>query len=203
MFFCIYSVFEERLSKVIYDMSSNTVKSKAGIVISSAIYDEIDSLDITYDKLVSFEKDNSGHITALKTDIIEINKLKTTLSVRILKELSEMDTAELAIPLGTVIGSELLVGKGPAIHVNVVPVGTVKTEIINEITSAGINQSRHQIMMKITADLTIITALTSITTQVETYICIAETVIVGDVPQSYTNIDTSDEVFDKYNDFIM
>ena len=58
-------------------------------------------------------------------------------------------------------------------------------------------------MMKINADLTIITALTNITTQVETYICIAETVIVGNVPQSYTNIDTSDEVFDKYNDFIM
>ena len=203
MLICVYSIFEKRLSKVILDMSANTVKSKAGIVISSAIYDEIDRLDITYDKLVSFEKDNSGKITALKTDIIEINKLKTTLSVKILNRLSEMDTAELDIPVGTVIGSELLVGKGPAINVNVVPVGTVKTEIINEITSAGINQSRHQIMMKITADMTIITALNSLTTQVETYICIAETVIVGDVPQSYTNIDTNDEVFDKYNDFIM
>ena len=203
LFFCAYSFFEKRLSKIIYDMSANTVKSKAGIIISSAIYDEIDKLDITYDKLVSFEKDNGGQITALKTDIIEINKLKTTLSVRILTALSCMDTAELDIPIGTVIGSELLVGKGPAIRVNVVPVGTVETEIINEITSAGINQSRHQIMMKINAEMTIITSLTNLTTEVETYICIAETVIVGSVPQSYTNIDTSEEVFDKYNDFIM
>lgn len=203
LFLCVYAVFERRLSKVIYDMSANTVKSKAGFVISSVIYDEIDKSDITYDKLVSFEKDNNGDITALKTDIIEMNKLKTLLSVKILDELSSMDTAELAIPIGTVIGTDLLVGKGPAINVNIVPVGSVETEIINEITSAGINQSRHQIMMKITADLTIITSMTNLETQVVTYICIAETVIVGDVPQSYTNIETNDEVFDKYNDFVL
>ena len=200
---CVYTVFENKLSKVIYDMSANTVKSKAGIVISSAIYDEIDKSNITYDKLVSFEKDNNGDITALKTDIIEINKLKTILSVKILNELSSMDTAELDIPIGTVIGTDLLVGKGPAINVNVVPIGSVETEIINEITSAGINQSRHQIMMKITADLTIITSMTNLTTRVVTYISIAETVIVGDVPDSYTNIDTNDDVFDKYNDFVL
>ena len=200
---CIYTVFERRLSRIIYDMSANTVKSKAGIVISTAIYDEIDKLDITYDKLVSFEKDNNGDITALKTDIIEINKLKNLLSVRIMNDLISMDTAELDIPIGTVIGTDLLVGKGPAINVNIVPVGSVETEIINEITSAGINQSRHQIMMKITADLTIITSMTNISTNVSTYICIAETVIVGDVPEAYTNVETVDEMFDKYNDYVL
>lgn len=200
---CIISVFENRLSRIIHDMSANIVKAKAGIVISTVIYDVIDRLDITYDKLVSFEKNNIGEITALKTDIIEINKLKSILSMEILKNLTEMDTAELAIPIGTVIGGDLLAGKGPEIKVNVIPVGSVSTEVINEITSAGINQSRHQIMMKVIANLTIITSLTSLETTVETYICIAETVIVGDVPQSYTNIETTEDIFDKYNDFLM
>ncbi len=200
---CAYTVFERRLSEVIHDMSVNTVKSRAAVIISTAIYDEIDQQNITYDKLVSFEKDNNGDITALKTDIIEINRFKSKLSVKILNDLTEMDTTELSIPIGTVVGSHLLVGKGPGIKVNVIPVGTVQTEVINEIRSAGINQSRHQLMMKITADLTIITSVTSVTTQVVTYICIAETVIVGDVPGSYTNIDTNEDVFDKYNDFIM
>lgn len=199
----IYSVFEQRLSVVIQNISANTVKSKAGIIINTAIYDEIESSEITYDKLVKFEKNANGDISALKTDIIEINKLKNILSVKILNELSHMDTAELDIPIGTVIGGQLLVGKGPSIKVNVVPVGSVETAVLNEITSAGINQSKHQIMLKITADLTIITSVTTLKTQVVTYICIAETVIVGDVPESYTNIDTSEEVFDKYNDYVL
>lgn len=205
IFLCagIYSVFERRLSIVIQSISVNTVKSKAGIIINTAIYDEIESSEITYDKLVKFEKDANGDIAALKTDIIEINKLKNILSVKILNELAHMDTAELDIPLGTVIGGQLLVGKGPAIKVNVVPVGAVETVVLNEITSAGINQSKHQIMLKITADLTIITSITTLKTEVVTYICIAETVIVGDVPESYTNIDTSGEFYDKYNDFVL
>ncbi len=172
-------------------MAENTVKAKAAIIISTAICEEIESKEITYDTLISFEKDSAGRISALKTNIIEINRLKAKLSVKILEALENMDTAELSVPLGTVIGGDLMSGRGPGIRINVIPVGSVDTEIKNEISSAGINQSRHQVMMRVTAELTIITAVTSITTNVETYICIAETVIVGDVPGSYTNIDTT------------
>lgn len=188
---CSYSVFEKRLSILISEIAENTVKAKAAIIVSNAIYDEIEKNDITYDKLVSFEKDKSGKITALKTNIIEINRLKSKLSVKILESLDKMDTAELVIPLGSVLGGELLSGKGPGIKIRVVPVGSVESEIENEISSAGINQSRHQIMMKVQTNLTILTSITGLSTSIETYICIAETVIVGDVPNSYTNIDNS------------
>ncbi|MGN1120716.1 MAG: sporulation protein YunB, partial [Eubacteriales bacterium] len=151
-------LFETRLSGVISGMAENKVKAKAAIIMSTAIYDEVEKDEITYDRLVSFEKDEAGRITALKTNIIEINRLKSKLSVKILEALAEMDTAQLEVPLGTVVGSELFSGKGPGIRVNVIPVGSVDAEIVNEISSAGINQSRHQIMMKVTADLTIITA---------------------------------------------
>lgn len=186
---CCYSVFEKRLSILISEIAENTVKSKAAIIVSNAIYEEIENNDITYDKLVSFEKDQSGRITALKTNIIEINRLKSKLSVKILEALDNMDTAELEIPLGSVIGGEMLSGKGPGIKIRVVPVGSIESEIVNEISSAGINQSRHQIMMKVQTNLTILTSITGLSTSIETYICIAETVIVGDVPDSYTNID--------------
>lgn len=186
---CCYSVFEKRLSILISEIAENTVKSKAAIIVSNAIYEEIENNDITYDKLVSFEKDQSGRITALKTNIIEINRLKSKLSVKILEALDNMDTAELEIPLGSVIGGEMLSGKGPGIKIRVVPVGSIESEIVNEISSAGINQSRHQIMMKVQTNLTILTSITGLSTSIETYICIAETVIVGDVPDSYTNIE--------------
>lgn len=184
-------LFETRLSGVISGMAENKVKAKAAIIMSTAIYDEVEKDEITYDRLVSFEKDEAGRITALKTNIIEINRLKSKLSVKILEALGEMDTAQLEVPLGTIVGSELFSGKGPGIRVNVIPVGSVDAEIVNEISSAGINQSRHQIMMKVTADLTIITAVSRFSTTVETYVCIAETVIVGDVPGTYTNINTT------------
>ena len=191
LFMVGYLYFENRLSEIIEDMSDNIIQTKAGLIISSAIIDEVEKENVTYDKLISFEKGTDGKITALKTNIIEMNKLKSNLSVKILKSLENMDTAELEVPFWTVMGAELLSGAGPTIKVSIIPVGTVKIEIDNELSSAGINQSRHQIMMKVTADITIITSVTNLTSSVSTYICIAETVIVGDVPNSYTNIDTS------------
>lgn len=187
-FLGIWMMLEIQLSEIVNDMAVNTVKAKAAIIISSAIYEEIEDQDITYERLVSFEKDEAGKITALKTNIIEMNKLKSGLSVKILKELEEMNSTDIIVPLGTIIGGDLIGGKGPDIVVEVIPVGSIETEITNEISSAGINQSRHQIMMKVHADLTIITSLGKLTTDIETYICIAETVIVGDVPGTYTNI---------------
>ncbi len=188
-FTAAYSAFESRLSRLVSEIAENTVNSKAAIIISTAIYDEIERDDISYDKLVSFEKDDSGRITALKTNIIEVNRLKSKIAVEILSELEKMNTAELEIPLGTVIGGELFSGRGPGIKINVLPIGSVETEIENQISSAGINQSRHQIMMRVNAEVAVITAMSSVTTNVSSYICIAETVIVGDVPNSYTNVD--------------
>jgi len=188
-FTAAYSVFESRLSKLVSEIAESTVNSKAAIIISTAIYDEIERDDISYDKLVSFEKDDSGRITALKTNIIEINRLKSKLSVEILSELDKMNTAQLEIPLGSVIGGELFSGRGPGIKINVLPIGSVETDIENQIISAGINQSRHQIMMRVNANVEVITAMSSVTTSVTSYVCIAETVIVGDVPNSYTNVD--------------
>ncbi len=184
----IWMVLEIQLSEIVNDMAVNTVKAEAAIIISTAIYEEVENENITYERLVTFEKDEAGKITALKTNIIEMNKLKSRLSVKILEELDQMNSTEIIVPLGTIIGGDLIGGKGPDITVEVIPVGSVETEISNEISSAGINQSRHQIMMKVHADLTIITSLGKLTTDVETYICIAETVIVGDVPGTYTNI---------------
>lgn len=184
----VWMMLEVHLSEIVNDMALNAVKAKAAIIISSAIYEEVEDENITYERLVSFEKDDNGKISALKTNIIEMNRLKSKLSIKILEELENMDTVEIEVPLGTIIGGDLIGGKGPDISVEVIPVGSIHTEINNEISSAGINQSRHQIMMTVCADLTIITSLGKIDADIKTCICIAETVIVGDVPGYYTNI---------------
>ena len=92
------------------------------------------------------------------------------------------------IPFGTALGIEWLSGSGPGIKVEVMPVGTVDTEIKSEIVSAGINQSHHRIILNVKANFTIVSAVSNIPTSIEINVCIAETVIVGEVPQSYANI---------------
>ena len=103
--------------------------------------------------------------------------------------LKKAENLSIKIPVGTIIGGDLIFGRGPGIDVKVMPIGTVATEIQNEITSAGINQTRHQIILVVNVQMSVITGIRRLPTNVSTTICIAETVIVGKVPESYTNID--------------
>ena len=186
--FC-YIYFEYKLSFAVSDIATQTANAKCSAIISKVIYEEIEKSEITYDSLVNFEKDSNKNISALKINSIEINRLKSLLSLKILAQLDKAENSSVKIPIGTILGGEFLFGRGPGIDVKVMPIGTVATEIQNEISSAGINQIRHQIILVVNVQMTVITGIKRLPTNVSTSICIAETVVVGKVPESYTNID--------------
>lgn len=185
--------FEHKLSQVVDEVALQSVKAKCSTIISKVIYDEIEDSEITYDLLVDFEKDSQNNIAALKINSIEINRLKSSLSLKILSELEKKENINVYIPIGTVFGSKIFSGRGPRIKVGVLPVGSVATDIKNEISTAGINQIRHQIILLVNVQMSVITGMKRLPASVDTNVCIAETVIVGKVPESYTNIDARQE----------
>ncbi len=182
-------LFETRLAGILADTAENAVKAKAAYLINAAVLEEAEKSAASYDTLVSFEKDASGQITALKTNTVEVNRLKSKLSLSALEALEGVEDAGLNIPIGTVWGSELTAGKGPKLHVHAFPVGVIETEVHNSLTAAGINQSLHRIFITVRAEVIVVTAATRKRTSVETEVCIAETVVVGQVP--YANIDVT------------
>jgi sporulation protein YunB len=166
-------------------MATENARSIGAMVISEAINEEIEENNISYNDLISFEKGNNGNIAALKTDIIMINRLKSSLSVVILNKLSDINIMNLYIPIGNLFNGEFLSGRGPMLEVKILPVGSVSTDISNIFTSSGINQTRHQIMLDVRVTLTVILPFSAESVDISTAICIAETVIIGDVPDTY------------------
>jgi len=152
------------------------------IAIGSRIIDEAISEGITYDDLISFEKAADGRISVLKTNIFNINMLKSTLSVVILDKLAELEDINLYIPAGNLIRGDFLSGRGPRVQVILLPVGTVTTDIRNVFASAGINQTRHQIMLDVSVTISIIMPFAIENIDIFTSVPIAETIIIGDVP---------------------
>lgn len=183
---------EIKLTPIVKTMALQKAKSIAAYVVSDAVYEETrESLD--YEDLVTFEKDNNGKVTALKTNIVYINRLKSLLSVKILEKLQNIPETELYIPLGTALNKNILSGMGPKIRVELIPIGSVTTDIKNVFSSAGINQSRHQIMMETRVTVAIVMPMSSVSEDIVSSVCIAETVIVGDVPEAYTNVEREND----------
>lgn len=114
-----FLLFRSRYHQVIRDLAKTQVTNATSDLINDSVAKQIADGNIAYDRIVYFEKDLSGKITALKTNIGEVNKLKTdTLNV-INDEILAMDASHIGIPIGSLILPEFLSGKGPQIPVEV------------------------------------------------------------------------------------
>lgn len=176
------------VSPVIKDLAQAVVSNRASSIINEAIEAQLEVGEINYDKIIFLEKDINGNITALKTNIAEINRVKTqTLSV-VDRLLLDLDISEIGLPLGNLILPELFSGTGPILPVRIVSISNSEAEFKNVFLEAGINQTAHQIMLDVTITMTVLTPAGTLSVDAVSSVVVAETVIVGNVPDSYVNV---------------
>ena len=178
-------LFRLRLAPMAEQLIATQVDNQASDAINAAIDEQITSGEIDYDRMISVEKDAKGNVNALHTNIAEINRLKTSILKRVDEKLENLSTEELSIPIGSVLLPELLSGRGPKIPVRVLAVRTSDAVFRSSFESAGINQTKHSIMIDIHVVITILTWTGTQEIAVDSAVVAAETVIVGTVPTTY------------------
>ena len=192
------------LKPVMTSMATARVSNLVNRIVSAAVNEAVENGDIDYQNFVIFEKDETGHITALRSNVAEVNRMQGQITDEILHRLSEVATSELEIPLGTLTGSALLAGRGPSVFVRMQAVGSASAAFRNQFTAAGINQTRHQIFLDVDVYMSILLPGMKTSTRVSNEIAVAETVIVGGVPDTYTYFSTMpDEIGQYAEDYIM
>ena len=192
------------LKPVMTSMATARVSNMVNRIVSAAVNEAVENGQIDYGNFVIFDKDDTGHITALRSNVAEVNRMQGQIADEILHRLSEISTSELEIPLGTLTGSVLLAGRGPSLFVRMQAVGSASATFRNQFTSAGINQTRHQIFLDVDVYMSILLPGMKTSTRVSNEIAVAETVIVGGVPDTYTYFSTQpDETAQYAEDYIM
>ena len=192
------------LKPVMTSMATARVSNLVNRIVSAAVNEAVENGSIDYQNFVIFEKDETGHITALRSNVAEVNRMQGQITDEILHRLSEVATSELEIPLGTLTGSALLAGRGPSLFVRMQAVGSASAAFRNQFTAAGINQTRHQIFLDVDVYMSILLPVMKTSTRVSNEIAVAETVIVGSVPDTYTYFSTMpDEIGQYAEDYIM
>ena len=169
-------------------------------IVADAVSDAVASGQVDCSNLITFEKDSSGKVTALRSNMSEFNRLQSLISDTVLDRLSEMTSSDLSIPLGTLTGSNLLAGRGPHIRVRTQSVGTATAKLRNALTAAGINQTKHQVLLDVEVYVTVLLPGFATSVQVNNELCVAETVIVGNVPDTYTYFSTTEDKVEDYAD---
>lgn len=161
------------------DMITAVINEAIGDKMSEGIYD--------YDYFVSLKKDDQGSITAISANMARINKLSSELLQEVIST-TNSGQLDLEIPLGNLLDSNLLLGRGPDIPVKIIMLTSSYADFRNELTSVGINQSKHQIILELTVEIDVLMPWEVRSTKVLSEVLIAETIVVGKVPETYFGI---------------
>lgn len=189
-------VFAFHLKTILGDLAVTRVSNSVNRLVTEAVNDAINNGEIQYDDLITFQKDANGRITAFQSNMASFNRLQADITGDILQRMSGVSDTELAIPLGTLTGSALLAGRGPRFKVKMQTVGSCSAHFENAFDHAGINQTTHSILLYVDVSVTILLPGFSTYTKVSNAFSVAETVIVGDVPDTYTYFDSGNDLME-------
>ena len=173
-------------------ISSQMADAMATDLVVSMVNDELSRILVRegygYDYFVTLEKDNDGNITAITTNMARINALSSELINEVLKTTSEGDL-DIEIPLGNLLGLNTMLGRGPQIPVEVILLTSSNISFKNDFVASGINQTKHVIMLEVLVDIYLLIPWETVSTSIKTEVLVAETVIIGPVPQTYVNLE--------------
>lgn len=178
-------VLRTKYRKVLTELAQTQVKNVTSDLINDAVDREIAEGTIQYDRLVYFEKDLEGRITALKANMGEINRLKTETLALINQEILDMDSSALGVPIGSLVLPEVFAGRGFSIPIEILTIRNSDASFSSCFSQAGINQTLQQMKMDVFVDVTVLILGSTESFTVTSQVVVAETVIVGQVPNTY------------------
>lgn len=180
-------LFRSHYRPLLRELAETQIKNATSDLTNDALTELLARDSIAYDRIVYFEKDLNGRITAMKTNILEVNRMKTEILEIINQEILAWDTAKLGIPIGSLIFPELFAGKGFCIPVHVLSIRNSDASFESHFQQAGINQTLHRLMMEVNVDASILVLGQTESFSLTSEVVAAETVIVGEVPGTFLN----------------
>ncbi len=181
------------ISWLLGSLSTRMAVSDATDIVTKAVNDSINSVIGSgvygFDYFVSLEKDSDGNVTAITSDMAHINTLSTDI-LNCVIESTDNGVISVGIPLGNLTGLNLLLNKGPDVNVQIIMLTSSRVDFRNEIIACGINQAKYQLVLEVTIDIDILIPWGTESTSTVTEVIVADTVIVGKVPDTYLNMES-------------
>ena len=179
---CAIQILEDRMRPMLVTVSEIQVQNAITTLLEQTVASNLEYREFSYDNMIAIQRDDDGNITALITDMARMNQFRNEMVGQLLLELEQLNENPIQVPMGSLIDSELFWGKGPRIKVKTFTVGTVSAEFESEFSSAGVNQTLHKIWLSLSIPVKILLPGAKVESEVDTQVCVAETVIVGQVP---------------------
>ena len=173
-----------RLSPTFRALTENTVINAASTALYEAVTEQLYTGTVDFTRLVLFEKDADGNITAMHTDMGQVARLKAEVFAILDDFISQIDVRGLSIPVGDLLLPEFFAGQGARLPIKVLALTTTDADFYSELTAAGMNQTLVTTSMTFSVDMVVLTALGRQNVTVESTVMLGQTVLLGQVPDT-------------------
>ncbi len=193
--FLVVSVFlftDKNLRLIILEMSESMIGTMMSDCANTAVNRAVKDNNITYNDLINVTRDENNSITSLQTDVIKLNLLRTEIDYLFSEEMNKKSEIILSIPVGTIIGNEYTVGRGPKIRFRLDLSVNTSTDYKSQFYSAGINQTLHQICVEVSGAAYLLSPWYKTSINFDTSYIVAETVITGIVPETIADLNVKE-----------
>lgn len=189
-------LIERNLTKVVLSLAQAQARAMAVQVLNQSASELLSAGGVTYDSLMTVVRDGSEQVRLIQANTPEMNRLASRVSLMAQEKLQSRGDQTVKVPLGSALGLTLFAGAGPKIEVRVLPVGSVHAEFHTDFQTAGINQTRHRISLQLTAQVQLVIPTGAQKVEVTTQVAMAESIIVGEVPDTFTDVGNDMDMLD-------
>ena len=189
-------LIERNLTKVVLSLAQAQARAMAVQVLNQSASELLSAGGVTYDSLMTVVRDESEQVRLIQANTPEMNRLASRVSLMAQEKLQNRGDQTVKVPLGSALGLTLFAGAGPKIEVRVLPVGSVHAEFHTDFQTAGINQTRHRISLQLTAQVQLVIPTGAQKVEVTTQVAMAESIIVGEVPDTFTDVGNDMDMLD-------
>lgn len=162
--------------------AKNVATEAITVAVKEVMEAGVNSVDLTY-----FHKDNFGRIQSMQFEWGEINRIMADATERIRSRFQQLQEETISVPIGQIIGLDLIAGRGPKVPVKIVPIGSVQANPMVEFQQAGINQTLYTMFLKVTMTVRIVVPAVAKDVNVESKVHITQQIVLGQVPEYYLN----------------
>jgi len=180
----LYLFIDHNLERTLKEIAKSKAQLAGQEIITRAVNEKV-ALKTEYQDLVAVHKDGEGRIVLIQPNTVKINRMMAETLLEVETGFAELEKQNYSIPLGQALGSRVFAGYGPGIKVKMIPAGQVSADFIDSFEEAGINQTRHLISLRISGKIKVVVPFNDEEVDVKMTIPVAETIVVGQVPQTY------------------
>ncbi|AGL01176.1 sporulation protein YunB [Desulfoscipio gibsoniae] len=184
----IYFFLDTRVRPTLFSIAEIEATQMAVAVINQTVQQEVSGGDIDYQDFITVHRDYNGRVALMQANTVWINRVSADITLEVQEKLQGLNAKQISVPMGQLLGSYIFADMGPHIKINIHPMGTVSVNVLDRFEQAGINQTRHKIYLDFSTMVRVVIPLHSGEVKVATKVPVAESIIVGDVPEAVINI---------------